>query len=321
MGAMPKSNEIKLIRVYDAPLPMLWDAWANSDKISKWWGPRGFSLTTHNKDFKSGGHWNYTMHGPDGINYPNITHYLEVEKYSHLVYDHGASADQPPMFRVQVHFSDLKGKSKMEMALILPTPEAAEETRKFIKSASGDSTWDRLSEFLSKEASGKEEFVINRSFPVSIDLMFELWTDPEKLAAWLPPTGFKMKFLRSEIKPGGSIFYEMYNDSNIKMFGRAEYLEVVKPNRIVYLQQFCDENEKTIRHPMSATWPETMRTSIILAEEGPQQTRVKIIWEAHGQVKKEELDTFVLARAGMTQGWTGSFNKLEEFILTQAKTL
>ena len=40
--------------------------------------------------------------------------------------------------------------------MALPTPEAAEETRKFIKKAGGDSTWDRLAEYLEKESTGKE---------------------------------------------------------------------------------------------------------------------------------------------------------------------
>ena len=49
------------------------------------------------------------------------------------------------------------------MSMTLPTPEAAEETRKFIKKAGGDSTWDRLAEYLAKESTGKEQFVINRT--------------------------------------------------------------------------------------------------------------------------------------------------------------
>lgn len=80
------------------------------------------------------------MHGPDGVNYPNKTQFLEVEKYSRLVYDHGANDDQPAMFRVTVSFTEKNGKTKMEMTMALPTPEAARETKKFIKKAGGNST-------------------------------------------------------------------------------------------------------------------------------------------------------------------------------------
>lgn len=66
--------------------------------------------------------------------------------------------------------TELKGKTKMVLALA--TAEAAKETKKFIKKAGGDSTWDRLAEFLEKKISGKERFVINRSFEVSQTTMF-----------------------------------------------------------------------------------------------------------------------------------------------------
>ena len=158
---------------------------------------------------EAGRHWNYTMHGPDGVDYPNKTKYFEVEKYAKLVYDHGGNDDRPPLFRVTVLFSEINGKTKMEMTMALATPEAAEETRKFIKKAGGDSTWDRLAEYLEKESSGKEQFVINRTFDAPLELMFEMWTNPKHFSQWLPPTGFKMEFIKSDIRPGGSTFYFM----------------------------------------------------------------------------------------------------------------
>ncbi|HTM45294.1 MAG TPA: SRPBCC family protein [Polyangiaceae bacterium] len=313
MSANSKSNEIRISRVYDAPVKAVWDAWTDPKQVAMWWGPRGFTITTHSKDLRPGGSWKYTMHGPDGIDYPNITHYYEVEKCSKLVYDHGANETQPAKFRVTVLFSEASGKTKMEMTMTLATVEEAEETRRFIKSAGGNATWDRLAEYLEKEISGKEQFVIARSFDAPIERLFDLWTNPEHVARWLPPTGAQMKFFRANIQPGGSSFYVM-NAPYGTLHGRAEYLEIEKPNRIVYLQQFCDENEKLSRHPLSPTWPETMKTTVTLTAESSDRTRVSVTWEAHGNVSSEELTTFVKARAGMTQGWTGSFDKLDEIV-------
>lgn len=316
MGAKNKSNEIHITRIYDAPVKAVWDAWTDPQQVAQWWGPRGFTLTTHSKDLRAGGSWVYTMHGPDGVDYPNKTKYFEVEKYSRLVYDHGANDDQPAMFRVTVHFIEMKSRTKMEMTMSLPTPEAAEETKKFIKKAGGDSTWDRLAEYLEKESSGAEKFVINRTFEAPLELMFKMWTDPKHFSQWLAPTGFNMNFIRSDIKTGGSTFYFMANDSGMKMYGRANYLEVKSPDRLVYTQEFCDENENISRHPMAPTWPETMLTTVTLSEEGADKTRVTITWEPYGSVSPEELDTFVKGRAGMTMGWTGSFDKLENYLAT-----
>jgi uncharacterized protein YndB with AHSA1/START domain len=311
MIAKNKSNEIRITRIYDAPVAAVWDAWTDPEQVAQWWGPRGFTLTTHSKDLRPGGHWTYTMHGPDRVDYPNKTHYFEVERHSKLVYDHGGSDDWPPLFRVTVLFSEIDGKTKMEMSMTLPTPEAAEERRKFIKKAGGDATWDRLAEYLDKESSGKEVFVINRTFDAPLELMFEMWTNPKHFSQWLPPTGFTMHFIKCDIKPGGSSFYFMTGPGDVKMYGRADYRQIEKPGRIVYTQQFCDEHENVTRHPFSPTWPETMLTTVQLTAEGPDRTRVTVTWEPHGATTREELETFIKSKAGMTQGWTGSFDKLE----------
>ena len=314
MAAKNKPNEIYITHVYNAPVKAVWDAWTDPKQVAQWWGPRGFTLTTHSKDLRPGGHWTYTMHGPDGTDYPNKTHYFEVEKHARLVYDHGGHDDRPALFRVTVTFQDLGGKkTRMEMTMALATAEAAAETRKFIKKAGGDSTWDRLAEYLAKEASGKEKFVINRSFATSQTALFKMWTDPKHLAKWLPPTGFTMEFLRADIRTGGSSFYVMTNGS-MKMHGSAQYLEVSPSDRFVYTQQFRDENEKLSRHPALSTWPASMLTTVEFSEEGPEQTRVTVTWEVDGQATHEEIESFIQHRASMTQGWTGSFDKLEDLL-------
>jgi uncharacterized protein YndB with AHSA1/START domain len=311
-----KSNELKITRVYDAPVEAVWDAWTDPEQVAKWWGPRGFMLTTHSKDLRPGGHWNYTMHGPDGTDYENKTVYFEVEKCKKLVYDHGGNdeLDRPALFRVTVLFAESGGKTKMDMTMTLPTPEAAEEARQFIKKAGGDSTWDRLAEYLEKESSGKEQFVINRSFDAPIDVVFEMWTNPGHVAKWMPPTGFEMKFRKADIKPGGSTFWFMTNNADVKMYGRAEYLKIEKPGCLVYTQQLCDEQGNLARHPMAPTWPATMLTTVKLSEESPDRTRVTVTWEPHGATTREELEAFISERGGMTLGWTGSFDKLEALL-------
>src|SRR5262249_12945549 len=135
MSAVPKSNEIQIIRLYNAPIADVWSAWTDPDEAAQWWGPRGFTITTHSKDLRVGGHWAYTMPGPDSTDYPNNTIYHEVEPGRKLVYDHGGNDDRPPMFRVTTLFTDLGGKTKMDMTMAFPTPESAADARIFIKQA------------------------------------------------------------------------------------------------------------------------------------------------------------------------------------------
>jgi uncharacterized protein YndB with AHSA1/START domain len=311
-----KPNELTISRIYDAPVKAVWEAWTDPQKAALWWGPRGFRITTHSKDLKVGGTWHYTMHGPDGVDYPNKTKYFEVEPMKKLVYDHGGNDLQDPLFRVTVTFEEVKGKTRMEMTMAMKSAEAAQETKKFIKAASGNSTWDRLAEYLEKQDTGKEKFVINRVFEAPMATVFKMFSEPKHLAKWLAPTGMSMEFLRADIRPGGESFYFM-SGQGMKMYGKAKYLEIRPQDFMKYTQEFCDENENQSRHPMAPTWPALMQTTLQLTQETPNETRVTITWEVVGDATAEEMNTFIAGRAGMTQGWTGSFDKLEDYLATQ----
>lgn len=305
-----KANELKITRVYDAPVRLVWEAWTDPEQVAQWWGPRGFTLTTHSRELRAGGHWAYTMHGPDGTDYENRTIYHEVEECAKLVYDHGGNEERPPLFRVTVFFREEGGRTVMEMTMALASAEAAEECRRFIKQAGGNATWDRLAEHLEERGSGRRKFVINRSFAAPREVVFTMWTEAEHLARWLPPQGMTMEFLEADIREGGRSFYRMTN-GEMTLYGRAEYEEIRRPERLVYTQQFCDERGAVSRHPLAPVWPETMRTVVEFAEEEEGTTRVTVTWDVHGAATEEEIAFFAQMRGSMTQGWTGSFDKLD----------
>src|SRR5690606_14790350 len=174
MAEKNRLNEIHITRVYDAPVRAVWDAWTVLEQVEAWWGPRGFTLTTHSKDLRVGGSWRYTMHGPDGVDYPNVVQYLLVEPQKKLVYDHGSTDDRPPLFRVTVAFTETEGRTTMDIVFSLSSPEAASEMAKFVKKAGGNATWDRLAEHLDQATTGKQSFVINRSFDAPIARVFDM---------------------------------------------------------------------------------------------------------------------------------------------------
>lgn len=319
MSVSRKANEIYISRVYNAPARMVWKAWTDEAQVVKWWGPRGFSITTKSKDLRPGGKWVYTMHGPDGTDYPNLTTYHEVVENKRLVYDHGATETTPPLFRVTVNFNEQSGKTQMDMTMALESAEAAEHTKVFIKNAGGNSTWDRLGEFLEEEAHRREVFIINRSFTAPVELMYDLWAKPENLCRWLPPSGFDMEFVNKDIRVGGRSLFRMFNKEGMAMFGSITYKEMTKPERLVYVQDFRDAKDQPALPPMASVWPKYMKTTVTFTVETPQETRVTVEWEPAVGSSVAEIAAFVEERGGMTQGWTGSFDKLDEVIAKSRK--
>lgn len=315
MRKKTKSNKIEITRIYDAPVKMVWDAWTEDKQVAKWWGPRGFSLTIHSKDLRSAGHWHYTMHGPDGKDYENTTKYHEVEKYQRLVYDHGGHKDRPPLFHVTATFTDVGGKTKLDMSMTFETSEVAEEMKKFIKKAGGNGTWDRLAEYLEDKQYGQDVFVLARSFEAPIDVVFDMWTNESHFQRWMGPTGSTITFIECDIRPGGISFYEMQFAGNT-MYGKIEHKEIIKPKRLVYKQWFSTKDGRLGKHPLAPTWPTYMLTTVIFSEEEPDQTRISLKWEIFGEATKEEREIFHTAKPGMQDGWTGSFDKLEELLVS-----
>lgn len=311
MAKANKDNELRLVRAFSAPVELVWDAFTDVNHQQHWWGPRGFTITTKSKDLRPGGQWIYTMHGPDGVDYPNIATYHEVERYSKLVYDHGATESTPPLFRVTVTFEEIKGRTVMDMTMTLESPEAAKEIAKFIKQANGNSTWDRLGEYLEEKQHQKDIFVINRSFETDLETMFELWTNPEHFLKWMGPTGSSMEFLSVDVKVGGTSHYKMTNSDGEVMYGLIEYREINSPHKLIYAQSFSDENKNICKPPFAPTWPDKMLTTVLFTDEGDGHVRVTLQWEVEGEASEVERKTFSDARSGMTVGWTGSFDKLE----------
>lgn len=61
-----ENRQLRMKRMFKAPVELVWEAWTKPEHISKWWGPNGFTTTIHKMDFEEGGEWKLTMHGPGG---------------------------------------------------------------------------------------------------------------------------------------------------------------------------------------------------------------------------------------------------------------
>jgi uncharacterized protein YndB with AHSA1/START domain len=63
-------------------------AFTDPQRLARWWGPAGFTNTFTVCEFTPGGKWSYTMHGPNGGDYPNESVFEEVEPAAKVVIRH-----------------------------------------------------------------------------------------------------------------------------------------------------------------------------------------------------------------------------------------
>lgn len=112
-------RDIVTTRSFSVSAQKLWQAWTNPDMLVKWWGPDGFTTTIHQFDFSVGGRWIFTMHGPDGKDYPNEAIFDEISENQLIRYRHLAK----PAFSVDVHFSELDSATTLTFIMHFDTKE------------------------------------------------------------------------------------------------------------------------------------------------------------------------------------------------------
>jgi uncharacterized protein YndB with AHSA1/START domain len=78
----------KTSRVIPVLPESIFTAFADSERLAKWWGPSGFSNTFSQFEFKPGGKWLFIMHGPDGGNYPNEAEFNDIVPNEKIVIRH-----------------------------------------------------------------------------------------------------------------------------------------------------------------------------------------------------------------------------------------
>jgi uncharacterized protein YndB with AHSA1/START domain len=147
----PESErEMVFTRVFAAPPARVFDAWTDPEQVVRWWGPRGFTTTTHSTDVRPGGVWRFTMHGPDGRDYPNEIIFLEVDRPRLLRYRHaGDETVEPVTFHTTVTFAEEGGQTRLTMRSVFVTREQRDMViREYRADEGAVQTLDRLGEHL-----------------------------------------------------------------------------------------------------------------------------------------------------------------------------
>jgi uncharacterized protein YndB with AHSA1/START domain len=138
-------REIRMSRVFDAPRELVFEAWTDSKHLANWWGPKGFTLTTQKMDFRPGGVWQFIMHGPDGVDYPNKDVYIEIVKPLRIVLEHASG----PIFTMTAIFTEENGKTRLDIQLLFRTPGERDKTVKTFNAVEGlKETLGRLAQYL-----------------------------------------------------------------------------------------------------------------------------------------------------------------------------
>ncbi len=128
-----KDRELRLSRLLDAPVDIVWEAWSNPEHIANWWGPNGFTNTIHTMELKPGGEWHLVMHGPDGTDYNNKSIFTEVVPFKKIVYEHTSA----PKFVSTITFEEQGEQTLLNWHMLFETVEQFIQVVKTFKADEG----------------------------------------------------------------------------------------------------------------------------------------------------------------------------------------
>jgi len=150
------ADEILTVRRIAAPRALVFEAWTTPAHLGAWWGPTGFTTTTHEMRLAPGGVWRFTMHGPDGKDWPNRITFVEVAAPERLVYDHGDDSGGPPHFHVVVTFDEDGDGTRLAMRAKFPSAEVRRHLAETVKAVEGGrQTVDRLAAYVAGLQAGR----------------------------------------------------------------------------------------------------------------------------------------------------------------------
>lgn len=139
-----EQQELQTTATFTAPLVLIWEAWTDPEKVVNWWGPEGFATTIHGMDFREGGEWNLTLHGPTRTNYPNRSIYKEIIPLKKIVFEHFN-----PHFVASIFFESKEGGTEIQWNMLFDSPEQFDIIVKAHKADEGQKqTIERLQNYI-----------------------------------------------------------------------------------------------------------------------------------------------------------------------------
>ena len=288
------AGEMILTRVFDAPRDLVWKLWSEPEHIVKWWGPKGFTLPGCEMDFRPGGTYRFVMRGPDGQDNPFHGVYREIVRNERIVFT--AILDNLPGHELltTVTFADEGGKTKLTVRQTTPPGEAGRG-----QNQGWSETLERLADHLGSLATlvGDHEIAAVRIFDARRDLVWKVWTEPEHIAKWWGPEGFTTTTYSMDVRPGGVWRFVMHGPDRDYQ-NKVTYLEVVKPERLVYKHG----GEKEVE-------PVNFQVTVTFAGQGGK-TRVDMRMVFPSANARD----YVIKTYGAMEGLNETLARLEEYL-------
>ena len=153
------------------------------------------------------------------------------------------------------------------------------------------------------DSDSEDSVRIEWSFDAPVELIWQMWTDPDHFKEWYGPDGATVTVGEMDLRPGGKRLVGMEIETPngaMRMWFIGEFLEVAENTRIIYTESVADEHGVVVP-PSEMGMP----------EGHPSTTEVRVELTA-----VDDRTNMVMTHFGVPSGspgaagWTMAFEKL-----------
>lgn len=156
---------------------------------------------------------------------------------------------------------------------------------------------------MTEKSVSKDAVLIERSFDAPVELIWQMWTDPEHFKAWYGPDGATIPVAKMDVRVGGARLVCMDVETPggpMQMWFTGEYREVVANERLTYTESMADENGNVLS-----------AADIGMPEGHPTTTEVTVeLEEVGGRTRMVMTHAGIPSDSPGAAGWTMAFDKL-----------
>jgi uncharacterized protein YndB with AHSA1/START domain len=159
-------------------------------------------------------------------------------------------------------------------------------------------------------AASGDAVVLERSFDAPVDLIWQMWTDPEHFKAWYGPDGATIPVAKMDVRVGGTrlVCMEMQSPNGpMQMWFTGDYRQIVENERLVYTESMADEDGNVLA-PSAMGMPEGHPTTTEITVE---------FQEVNGRTKMVMTHAGIPSDSPGATGWIMAFDKLAAYVATR----
>jgi uncharacterized protein YndB with AHSA1/START domain len=152
----------------------------------------------------------------------------------------------------------------------------------------------------------QKELVIRREFNLSLQKLWQAWTEPEQVMQWWGPKGFTCPVCKIDFRVGGKYLFSMRGPEGKDNWSTGTYKEIIPMKKIVCTDSFSDKDGNVIHateYGLPGNWPTELLVTLVFEDIGGKSK----LTLTHSGVPEE------MQRQNQN-GWEESLDKLDAFL-------